>query len=159
MRCIILWTRVVLAYTPATSYSSIINIIYYYLRRCAICCVLGGSYPARCANIVMTILRYILHWQLVNNASIVERGLERLLSSHSTSCAVLSLLGKKPPQTWQMLGCGVSFKRHTTQYPVGLWGGVATLLRLRPVANWLLVLTIDNCLSHSNMLSVVIYGR
>ena len=145
MRRIILWTRVVLAYTPATSYSSIINIIYYYLRRCTICSLLYESYPARCANIGMTFQRCILHWQLVNNMSTVERDLERLLSSHSTSCAVLSLLGKKPPHTWQMLGCGVSFMRHTTQCPVGIWGGVATLLRLRPVANWLLVLTIDNC--------------
>ena len=145
MRRIILWTRVVLAYTPEMSYSTIINIIYYYLRRCAVCSLLCESYPARCANVRMTFLRYILHWKLVNSSSTVERGLKRLLSSHSTSCAVLSLLGKKPPHTWQMLGCSVSFKRHTTQCPVGIWGGVATLLSLRPVANWLLVLTIDNC--------------
>ena len=145
MRRIILWTRVVLAYTPATSYSSTINIIYYYLSRHVVCRLLWKSYPARGANVGMTFLRYILHWQLVNSTSTVERGLERLLSSHSTSCAILSLLGKKPPHTWQMLGCGVSFKRHTTQCLVGIWGGVATLLRLRTVANWLLVLTIDNC--------------
>ena len=138
-------TRVVLAYTPATSYSSIINIIYYYRRRCAVGSLLCESYPARCAIVEMTFLRYILHWKLVNNTSTVERGLERLLSSHSTSCAVLSLLGKKPPHTWEMLGCGLSFKRYTTQCPVGIWRDVATLLRLRPVANWLLVLTIDNC--------------
>ena len=145
MRRIILWTRVVLAYTPATSYSSIINIIYYYLRRCAVCSLICESYPARCANVGMTFLRYILHWQLVNNTSTVERGLKRLLSSHSISCAVLSLLGKKPLHMWQMLGCGVSFERHTTKCPVGIWGGVATHLRIRSVANWLLLLTIDNC--------------
>ena len=145
MQRIILWTRVVLAYTPATSYLSIINITYYYLRRCTVCSLLYESYPARCANVGMTLLRYILNWQLINSTSTVERGLKRLFSSHSILCAVLSLLGKKPPHTWQMLGCSVSFKRHTTQCPVGIWGGVATLLRLRPVANWLLVLTIDNC--------------
>ena len=146
MRRIILWTRVVLAYTPETSYSSIIKIIYYYLRRCAVCSLLSESYPVRCAKDGMTFLRYILHWQLVNSMSTVERGQKRLFSSHSIPCAVLSLLGKKPPHMWQMLGCGVSLKRHTTQCPVGIWGGVATLLRLRPVANWLLVLTIDKCL-------------
>ena len=96
MRRIILWTRIVLAYTPATSYSLIINIIYYYLRRCAVCSLLCESYPAWCANVGMTFLRYILHWQLVNSSSTVERGLKRLLSSHSTSCAILSLLGKSP---------------------------------------------------------------
>ena len=145
MQRIILWTRVVVAYTPAMSYSSIINIICRFLRRCAILSLLCESYPARCANVGMTILRCILHWQLVNSSSTVERGLKRLISSYSTLCAVLSLLAKKPPHTWQMLGCGVSFKRYTTQCSVGIWGGVATLLRLRPVANWLLVLTIDNC--------------
>ena len=145
MQRIILWTRIVLAYTPARSYSSIINIIYYYPKRCAVCSWLWKSYPTWCAIVGITYLKYILHWQLVNNTSTVECGLERLLSSNSTSCAVLSLLGKKPPHTWQMLGCGVSLKRHTTQCPVGIWGGVATLLRLRPVANGLLVLTIHNC--------------
>ena len=144
MRCIILWTRIVLTYTPATSYSSIINIIYYYRRRCAVCSLLWENYPVRFANDGMTFLWYILHWQLVNSTSTVERGPERLVSSHSTWCAILSLLGKKPPHTWQMLGCGVSFKKQGTQCPVGIWGGVATLLRLRPVAKWLLVLTIDN---------------
>ena len=142
---IILWNRVVLGYTPATSYSSIINIIYDYLSRYAVCSLLCESYPARCANVGMTFLRYILHWQLVNNTSTVERSLERILTSHSTLCAVLSLLDKKPPHRWQRLGCGNSFKRHTTPCPVVIWGGVATVLRLRPVANWLLVLTIDNC--------------
>ena len=145
MRRIILWTRVVLAYTPATSYASIINIIYYYLRRYAVCSLLYESYPTRCANVGMTFQRYILHWQLVNRSSAVERGLKGFISSHSTLCAVLSLLGEKPPHTWQMLSCGISFKRYTTQCPVGIWGDVETLLRLRPVANWLLVLTIDNC--------------
>ena len=145
MRRIILWTRVVLAYTPATSYSSIINIIYYNLRRCAVCSLLWESYPARCANVGMTFLRYILHWQLVNSTSTVERGQKGLGSFHSTWCAVLSLLGKKPPNTWHLLGWGISFESHTTYYPVRIWGGVVILLRLRPVANWLLVLTIDNC--------------
>ena len=145
MRRIILWTWVVLAYTPETSYPLIENIIYYYLRRCAFCSLLCEIYHARCANVGMTFPSYILHCHLVNSSSSVERGLKRLRSSHSTSCAVLSLVGKKPPHTWQILGCGVSFKRHTTQCSVGIWGGVATLLRLRPVANWLLVLIIDNC--------------
>ena len=146
MRRIILWTRIVLAYTPAISYSSIINNIYYYLRRYAVCSLLCESYPARYANVAMTFLRYIFHCQLVNSSSTEERGLKRLLRSHSTSCAVLSLLGTKPPHTWEMLSCGVTFKRHTIQCPVGIWGGMVTLLRFRLVANWLLVLTIDNCL-------------
>ena len=129
------------------------------MSRCAVCSLLWKRYPAQSANIRMTFLRYILHWQLLNSTSISEHSPNRPYSSHSTWCADFSLLGKKPPHTWHMLGCGVSVKRHTTQCPVGIWGGVVTLLRLRPVANWLLVLTIDNWSYCSYTLSAVIYGR
>ena len=48
-------------------------------------------------NVGMTFLRYMLYWQLVNSRSTIERGPNWLLSYHSTSCAVLSVLGKVAP--------------------------------------------------------------